>query len=165
MSRCWQVLPIWWNQSCPRWRRRVCQSAWEAFWIIASYTGSLLFFLKKTLCSVTHLEVVNLSAKEVLFFPLTCFAQEHICPAEAAPVWRTLQPLPPLHPATCSENCSSLHILAYPCSVRCVHETSMPSSEPFLLQGPGSLTAVACFAEDFTEKSTFSEGGQGWLDF
>lgn len=73
----------------------VCQNAWESFWIIASYAGSLLFFPRKTLCWVTHLEAMNLFTKEDPSFPLTCYVQDCVCPAEAAPVWRMLQSLPP----------------------------------------------------------------------
>lgn len=53
-------------------------------------------FPRKTLCRVTHLEAMNLFMKEDPSFPLTCYVQDCVCPAEAAPVRRMLQPLPPL---------------------------------------------------------------------
>lgn len=122
----------------------VCQNAWESFWIIASYAGSLLFFPRKTLCWVTHLEAMNLFTKEDPSFPLTCYVQDCVCPAEAAPVWTMLQSLPPLLLVTWQWK---FLIPVRPCSPCCVHEKSVHFSEPFLCKDLGSLEEIAWFVE------------------
>lgn len=43
---------------------------------------------------------MSLFTEEEPSFPLTCYVQDYVCPAEAAPAQRMLQPLPPLLLAT-----------------------------------------------------------------
>lgn len=117
--------------------RGVCQNAWEGFWIIASEAGSPLFFPRKTLCWVTHLEAMNLHKRRA-FLPPHLLCQDHASPAEVALVLRVLQPLVSVQLPTGSS--SSLPAPA-PCTMR-VKPPCLLSLQPAGTETPGRSCTV-----------------------